>query len=790
MNAVIYARYSSDRQREESIEGQLRECTDYAMKNNLTLLGTYVDRALSARTADRPDFQRMIADSAKGLFDVVLVWKLDRFSRDRYDSAHYKHVLKKNGVRVISIKENISDGPEGIILESMLEGYAEYYSAELAQKIRRGQHDNAMKCMNNGGNTPLGYYVDKATGRLEINPETAPYVQELFARYADGERLAVLQAEMEERGLRSKRGNAYTVSVLSNLLKNRKYIGEYKYGDVITPDGIPAIIDKELFERVQMRMAANKKAPARAKAEEEYLLTTKLYCGDCGRLMAGESGKGCKGIVYHYYKCSGAKRRLGCKKKAIKKHWIEETVVKLTVSKVLTDEAIDRIADAILVMQEQGDTMTPVLKQQLQQCEAEIRNVMKAIRQGIITETTKECLENLETQRDSLKASILQLQLERRKFTKEEIVEWISKYKYGNINDLDYRKEIIDTFVNSVLVYDDKLVLTYNDKDGTGTLTLQEIESSLSSNLISMCPLYPLVLRQSKFFPFQKTARQIPYGKLAANQPGVILADLFSLYSFLCIVLRLGVPKFVVLTVLFCKQAFVSTLLDHGALMEHGNFITELAGRQAMTDIDSRLVTGDVVELRVNLRFGNGIQGGSGFVQDDKRRIFVQCTGNGDLLRFTAGDFDTIFTKIFVEHGIQSIGHFCQAIGKAGIGQCFHDPFPVIGGTARHIVAQRLGDQLEVLEHNGENVHVIVIAVLANIDAIKQYLSLLGIVESAQQFDKSGFAAAILTHDSQALANLKFHTYILQRPNLASRILEGDILKLHFILPVRALLGG
>jgi len=296
MNAVIYARYSSDRQREESIEGQLRECTDYAMKNNLTLLGTYVDRALSARTADRPDFQRMIADSAKGLFDVVLVWKLDRFSRDRYDSAHYKHVLKKNGVRVISIKENISDGPEGIILESMLEGYAEYYSAELAQKIRRGQHDNAMKCMNNGGNTPLGYYVDKVTGRLEVNPETAPYVQELFARYADGERLTVLQAEMEERGLRSKRGNAYTVSVLSNLLKNRKYIGEYKYGDVITPDGIPAIIDKELFERVQMRMAANKKAPARAKAEEEYLLTTKLYCGDCGRLMAGESGKGCKGI--------------------------------------------------------------------------------------------------------------------------------------------------------------------------------------------------------------------------------------------------------------------------------------------------------------------------------------------------------------------------------------------------------------------------------------------------------------------------------------------------------------
>ena len=488
MNAVIYARYSSDRQREESIEGQIRECTDYAMRNEITLIDSYIDRALSARTADRPDFQRMITDSAKGIFDAVLVYKLDRFSRDRYDSAYYKHVLKKNGVRVISIKENISEGPEGIILESMLEGYAEYYSAELAQKIRRGQYENATKCMNNGGNTSLGYQVDKEKGILVIDPVTAPIVQEIFTRYAKGERISIIQKDLKERGIRSKRGNAYSVSVLSNLLKNRKYIGEYKYGDIVTPDGIPAIIDNDLFERVQRRMKANKKAPARATAIEEYLLTTKLYCGNCGRLMVGESGRGAKGILYHYYKCSGAKRRLGCKKKAIKKHWIEDLVVKLTVDKVLNDTAINRIADAILVMQEQEDTMTPVLKQQLNNCEAEIRNVMHAIRQGIITETIKECLEELEQQRDSLKTSILQLQLERHKFTKEEIVEWISKFKHGNINDMDYRREIIDIFVNSVYVYDDKIVFTYNFRDGSQTLTLQEIESALSSELTSFSP--------------------------------------------------------------------------------------------------------------------------------------------------------------------------------------------------------------------------------------------------------------------------------------------------------------
>ena len=137
MKAVIYARYSSDNQREESIEGQLRECTAYCQKNEITVVRTYIDRALSAKTDNRPDFQRMIKDSAKGLFDVVLVWKLDRFARNRYDSARYKAQLKKYGVKVLSATENISEGPEGIILESLLEGMAEYYSAELAEKVIR-----------------------------------------------------------------------------------------------------------------------------------------------------------------------------------------------------------------------------------------------------------------------------------------------------------------------------------------------------------------------------------------------------------------------------------------------------------------------------------------------------------------------------------------------------------------------------------------------------------------------------------------------------------------------------
>ena len=162
MKAVIYARFSSEKQNEASIEGQLRECMDYANFNSIDVIGNYIDRAQSAKTDHRPEFQKMIKDSYKHAFDCIIVWKLDRFARNRYDSAYYKNVLKKNGVRVISAKESISQGADGILLESILEGYAEYYSAELSEKVKRGMTENALKAKSNGVRPPFGYYVDDA----------------------------------------------------------------------------------------------------------------------------------------------------------------------------------------------------------------------------------------------------------------------------------------------------------------------------------------------------------------------------------------------------------------------------------------------------------------------------------------------------------------------------------------------------------------------------------------------------------------------------------------------------
>ena len=477
MKAVIYARYSSDNQKEESIEGQLRECKEYADRNDIVIVKNYIDRALSAKTDNRPEFQHMIKDSQKGLFDIVLVWKLDRFARNRYDSAYYKSVLRKSGVKVVSAKESISDGPEGIILESMLEGYAEYYSAELAQKVTRGMTENALKARYNGGTMPLGYMVG-SDRKYAINPDTAPIVEEIFTRYANGDLIIDIVNSLNSRGFKSTTGADFNKSSLHMMLKNRKYIGEYKYKDIVIPGGIPPIISEDVFKKVQQRMQRNKHAPAKEKAKINYLLSTKLFCGKCGALMLGESGYGYKNNMYHYYKCANTKRRKICDKKAVRKDWIEDLVINLTKEFVLNDDVIDRIAETIYNLQFKENTILKALKKSLSDVEIGINNMLNAIQMGVVTSSTKQRLEELEQRKSEIETSILNEEIEHPTLTKENIVFWISKFKYLDMDVEKNRQYLIDTFVNSVYLYDDKLVITYNIKDGTRTITLEELENS------------------------------------------------------------------------------------------------------------------------------------------------------------------------------------------------------------------------------------------------------------------------------------------------------------------------
>ena len=176
MKAVIYARFSSHNQREESIEGQVRACQRFAKEHDMTVIEIYADRGLSGLHADnRPEFQRMIADSDRHKFQALIMWNLDRFSRDKYDTAVYKSRLKKNGVTLYYSDQNIPDTPEGIILESLLEGFAQYYSANLSRNAKRGLQENARKCLWNGGGLPLGYTIDE-TKHFVIDPAGAACV--------------------------------------------------------------------------------------------------------------------------------------------------------------------------------------------------------------------------------------------------------------------------------------------------------------------------------------------------------------------------------------------------------------------------------------------------------------------------------------------------------------------------------------------------------------------------------------------------------------------------------------
>ena len=405
MTAVIYARYSSDNQREESIEGQIRECTAYAEKNGITIVKHYIDRAISAKTDNRPQFQQMIKDSDKKLFDIVLVWKLDRFARNRYDSARYKTQLKKNGVKLMSATEIISEGPEGIILESVLEGYAEYYSADLAEKVVRGQTENILKGRCNGGRGTFGYTLDSER-KFHIDPLASPFVLESFTKYRDGLTMKEIRDWLNENGIKNPVGGEFTYNSVEHMLKNRRYIGELKFRDVVVPDAIPPIVPLELFDDVQEKIAKNKKAPARRKAEDDYLLTTKLHCGCCGALMFGESGTSRTGEVHRYYKCATAKKKKGCKKKTVRKQWLEDLVVNQTMQLVRDDAAMESIIAKVMELQDRENTNLPLYEKQLRDAESGIQNMLNAIQAGILTSSTKERLEQLEETKRELEARI------------------------------------------------------------------------------------------------------------------------------------------------------------------------------------------------------------------------------------------------------------------------------------------------------------------------------------------------------------------------------------------------
>ncbi len=473
-NAVIYARFSSHAQNEQSIEGQLKECYAFAERSGLRIVHEYIDRALTGTTDKRPEFLQMIEDSKRKGFQFVVVYQLDRFARNRYDSATYKAKLKKNGVRVLSAKENITDDASGILIEGVLESMAEYYSAELSQKIKRGIAISASKCKFFGGKVPLGYKIDEKKDYV-IDEDTAPIVKRMFEMLASGYNYAQIARYLNERGIPTSTGGKWGKNSFNSIFSNRRYLGKYIFHGEEIDGGIPQLIDDELFADVQKVLAKYAAAPSRGKAKVEYLLSEKLLCGKCAHKMTGISSTSKSGKIHHYYKCVGVSKGI-CDKRTIRQQFIEDEIVYAIVGNgteqnphgVLTDDFIDMVAAEtyMLIQEERNDSEIKRLESLVADNQKAINNLMQALMLGKIADTILAQIEKLESENKELNDTIESEKALQINYTYADIRKWLLHFRTLDYSKTKNRKDLIDVFVYKILLYDDKMKVIFNLKSG------------------------------------------------------------------------------------------------------------------------------------------------------------------------------------------------------------------------------------------------------------------------------------------------------------------------------------
>ena len=453
--AVIYARYSSDSQSEQSIEGQLRVCEDYAKKNNILILNTYIDRAMTGTNDNRPDFQRMLKDSNRKEWDFVIVYKFDRFARNRYETAIHKKELKDNGVKVLSAMENIPDTPEAIIFESMLEGYAEYYSAELAQKVKRGMYETRRKGLYQGGGLAYGY---KINGRkIVINENTAEVVRFVFAQYAKGVCVREIIEDLTKKGVLYK-GKPFAKNTIYGILRNEKYSGIYKHGDEVIENMYPQIVPQDTFEIVRAKVEKNRFGKKSVRVT--YLLRNKVKCGYCGRPISADTGTARNGEVVRYYKCIGRKKdKNGCSKTQVRKEFLEEFIINAIIEELSKPKNIEYIVTTLMKMQSEqvANQALLLLTKEKNKVDKALENIANAIENGIVSKTTNKRLQDLEKQQETLEREIL-LERSRQsiKITENEIRQYYSKALR-----LEPRM-LIEFLVKEIILYNDKIEIVYN----------------------------------------------------------------------------------------------------------------------------------------------------------------------------------------------------------------------------------------------------------------------------------------------------------------------------------------
>ena len=469
---AFYGRYSSQMQTEQSIEGQLHVCEKFAAQNDMEIVEQYVDRAATGTNDKRPEFQRMISDSASGKFECVLVYKLDRFARNRYDSAHYKKKLKDNGVRLISATENISESPEGILMEAMLEGWNEYYSEELSMKCKRGLQESFNKGYFIGGFPPYGYKV--VDRRLALDEPKVPLVKEIYQRFADGERYTDILQSLKKRGIKNNWGHDWSFTNISTLLHSRIYIGEYKVGSMEGVMPCPAIIEKEVFDKVQKNSEIFRQRRRERVKTNGYLLSGKLRCGHCGHAVCG-TGNNKRNRKYFYYHCQYCKY-------CVRAIFLEEEVLN-ALREYLTEEKISVLASAAYAEYQKEDTLSGergLLEQELAKVERQIQNGIKAVLNGMDSSSFKDTIKELEQQRDELRKKLDEISCMHPVFTEEEFHFMLTEI-VEKANNAENAKALIDTVVNRIIIHEKKAIICINLTEESNEPPMEQILLSLNS---------------------------------------------------------------------------------------------------------------------------------------------------------------------------------------------------------------------------------------------------------------------------------------------------------------------
>ena len=463
--AVIYARYSCDAQTEQSIEGQLHVCKEYAEKNDLLVVDEYIDRATTGTNDNRAAFQQMLADSKRRQWSVVIVYKLDRFARNMYESVINRKKLSDNGVGLVSAMENIPDTPEGKLFQAVIEGFNEYYSEDLRQKVNRGLRESWIKGNATGGIPPFGYVIkDK---KYVIDETEAEAVREIFLKYAQGFKANTIANDLKERNVRRKNGKFIDQKYIYIILHDKRYIGEVEHQGTTYYNIFPPIITKEVWSQVNAINEENKQAPSRKKEIFDYILSRKLICGDCKHKMGGTSGTSHTGDTYYYYIClSRNRKRCVCNCKPVKKQVLEDYVIQATVNMLRRNSVITKIAETIVKVHERmirDDSGLQRLQAKRDEAKKAADNLVKAIEQGIITDFTKDRLAALQEEVNRCEIEINKaMQKTYAHLTVEDVEKYLLSKVFEDPDDIKVRKLLVNTFIREIIWYGDHMVITYN----------------------------------------------------------------------------------------------------------------------------------------------------------------------------------------------------------------------------------------------------------------------------------------------------------------------------------------